>query len=104
MAEYLLIGKLWLPATSRTWPSTRVLAYLFAIGKGRSSDISSTLMDSDTSYRLVVLWLIYFLCKKPARYGVCVIPGERPRRPIQREFQGLTCMAGMRFEFCGVAC
>lgn len=106
-----------LPSTSRnTWNamlfykraglSLNLAAYsvsadLFGIGTGRSSDIynaSRTSMDFSASYQFPQNWSIYFQARNLLDTPHAFYQGSS-NRPIQREFYGLTYLAGIRFEF-----
>lgn len=106
-----------LPSTSKnTWNasifykraglSLNLAAYsvssdLFGIGTDRTSDIynaSRTSMDFSASYEFPADWSIYFYAKNLLDTPHAFYQGT-PDRPIQREFYGVTYMAGVRFEF-----
>lgn len=104
-----------LPSTSRnTWNATlfyeraglklnlaaySVSADLFGIGTGRSSDIynaSRTSMDFGASYAFSKDWTAYFYARNLLDTPHAFYQGTS-NRPIQREFYGLTYIAGVRF-------
>ncbi|MBU6247891.1 MAG: TonB-dependent receptor [Xanthomonadaceae bacterium] len=106
-----------LPSTSRnTWNATlfyeraglqinlaaySVSADLFGIGTGRSSDVynaSRTSMDFGASYSFPENWTVYFDAKNLLDTPHAFYQGSSDR-PIQREFYGITYLAGVRFQF-----
>ncbi|WP_445145224.1 TonB-dependent receptor [Dyella sp. Tek66A03] len=106
-----------LPSTSKnTWNATlfykrsglqvNLAAYsvssdLFSVGSDRSSDVfnaARTSMDFGASYDLPENWTIYFQAKNLLNTPHAFYQGTS-NRPIQREFYGLTYLAGVRFQF-----
>ncbi len=78
-----------------------VSADLFSIGSDRSSDVYNarrTSMDFGASYAFPSNWTVYFAAKNLLDTPHAFYQGT-PDRPIQREFYGLTYLAGVRFEF-----
>lgn len=106
-----------LPSTSKnTWNaslfykraglSLNLAAYsasadLFSIGTDRSGDVynaTRTSMDFSASYQFPEYWTIYFYAKNLLDTPHAFYQGTVDR-PIQREFYGLTYLAGVRFQF-----
>lgn len=106
-----------LPSTSKnTWNaalfykragfSFRLAAYstsanLFSIGGNTTQDVYNakrTSMDFSASYELRQSWTIYVSARNLLDTPHTFYQGT-PNRPIQREFYGLTYMAGVRFEY-----
>lgn len=76
-------------------------ADLFSIGSNPSEDVYNakrTSMDFSASYELPQSWTIYFSARNLLDTPHTFYQGS-PNRPIQREFYGLTYLAGVRFEY-----
>ncbi|GLQ48488.1 TonB-dependent receptor [Dyella lipolytica] len=76
-------------------------ADLFSIGNDRTSDVynaTRTSMDFSASYEFPENWSIYFDAKNLLNTPHAFYQGT-PDRPIQREFYGITYLAGVRFQF-----
>lgn len=106
-----------LPSTSKnTWNaalfykhagfSVNLAAYstsadLFSIGSNPSEDVYNakrTSMDFSASYEFPQSWTVYFSARNLLDTPHTFYQGT-PNRPIQREFYGLTYLAGVRFEY-----
>ncbi len=76
-------------------------ANLFSIGSNTTQDVYNakrTSMDFSASYELPQSWTIYVSARDLLDTPHTFYQGT-PNRPIQREFYGLTYMAGVRFEY-----
>jgi TonB-dependent receptor len=76
-------------------------ADLFSIGTDRTGDVynaTRTSMDFSASYQFPEYWTIYFAAKNLLNTPHEFYQGTTDR-PIQREFYGLTYLAGVRFRF-----
>jgi TonB-dependent receptor len=76
-------------------------ANLFSIGSNTSADAYNakrTSMDFSASYAFPQSWTIYFSARNLLDTPHTFYQGT-PNRPIQREFYGLTYLAGARFEY-----
>jgi TonB-dependent receptor len=76
-------------------------ADLFSIGSNTTEDVYNakrTSMDFSASYELPQSWAIYVSARNLLDTPHTFYQGT-PNRPIQREFYGLTYMAGVRFEY-----
>ena len=76
-------------------------ANLFSIGGNTTQDVYNakrTSLDFSASYELPQSWSIYVSARNLLDTPHTFYQGT-PNRPIQREFYGLTYMAGVRFEY-----
>ncbi|TCV93422.1 TonB-dependent receptor [Luteibacter rhizovicinus] len=76
-------------------------ADLFSVGTDRTSDVynaTRTSMDFSASYQFPESWTIYLYVKNLLDTPHTFYQGTTDR-PIQREFYGLTYLAGVRFQF-----